>query len=174
VARAQSLFDEGTWKELAGPFDRIESRWLAKQGIAPQSDDGLHRDQGEKSADLQQSPLGFEGAFQGWQRWRGIRRQDDRCPGSCHEGFPRREKTDSCSSFARDRRCAPSGSETLVLAAVAEIISSAIALRQHAPMITIVAGTVGCFRRHVSCSWRVQLHNHDARSPTWIERPRGD
>jgi malonate decarboxylase beta subunit len=23
--RAQSLFDEGTWRELAGPFDRIES-----------------------------------------------------------------------------------------------------------------------------------------------------
>jgi hypothetical protein len=39
-ARAQSLFDEGTWKELVGPFDRIESPWLAKQGIAPQSDDG--------------------------------------------------------------------------------------------------------------------------------------
>jgi malonate decarboxylase beta subunit len=33
----------------------------------------------------------------------------------------------------------------LGLAAVAEIISSAIALRQHAPVITIVAGTVGCF-----------------------------
>jgi malonate decarboxylase beta subunit len=33
----------------------------------------------------------------------------------------------------------------LGLAAVAEIISSALALRQHAPVITIVAGTVGCF-----------------------------
>ena len=34
-ARAQSLFDEGTWKELVGPFDRIESPWLAMQGVAP-------------------------------------------------------------------------------------------------------------------------------------------
>jgi malonate decarboxylase beta subunit len=33
----------------------------------------------------------------------------------------------------------------LGLAAVAEIISSALALRPHAPVITIVAGTVGCF-----------------------------
>jgi malonate decarboxylase beta subunit len=33
----------------------------------------------------------------------------------------------------------------LGLAVVAEIISSALALRQHAPVITIVAGTVGCF-----------------------------
>ena len=33
----------------------------------------------------------------------------------------------------------------LGLAAVAEIISSALALRRHAPVITIVAGTVGCF-----------------------------
>ena len=33
----------------------------------------------------------------------------------------------------------------LGLAAVAEVISSILALRQHAPVITIVAGTVGCF-----------------------------
>src|ERR1700749_4332406 len=38
--RAQSLFDEGSWRELVGPFDRMESPWLPLQGIAPQSDDG--------------------------------------------------------------------------------------------------------------------------------------
>jgi malonate decarboxylase beta subunit len=38
--RAQSLFDEGTWKELVGPFDRMESPWLPLQGVAPQFDDG--------------------------------------------------------------------------------------------------------------------------------------
>ena len=39
-ARAQSLMDPGSWRELVGPFDRIESPWLPEQGIAPQSDDG--------------------------------------------------------------------------------------------------------------------------------------
>jgi malonate decarboxylase beta subunit len=39
-ARAQSLMDTGSWRELVGPFDRIESPWLPEQGIAPQSDDG--------------------------------------------------------------------------------------------------------------------------------------
>ena len=39
-ARAQSLMDPGSWRELVGPFDRIESPWLPEQGIAPQFDDG--------------------------------------------------------------------------------------------------------------------------------------
>src|ERR1700683_1300474 len=39
-ARAESLMDPGSWRELVGPFDRIESPWLPMQGIAPQSDDG--------------------------------------------------------------------------------------------------------------------------------------
>ena len=39
-ARAQSLMDSGSWRELVGPFDRIESPWLPAQGIAPQFDDG--------------------------------------------------------------------------------------------------------------------------------------
>ena len=39
-ARAQSLMDTGSWRELVGPFDRIESPWLPEQGIAPQFDDG--------------------------------------------------------------------------------------------------------------------------------------
>src|SRR5580704_5932981 len=39
-ARAQSLMDPGSWRELVGPFDQIESPWLPMQGIAPQSDDG--------------------------------------------------------------------------------------------------------------------------------------
>jgi malonate decarboxylase beta subunit len=33
----------------------------------------------------------------------------------------------------------------LGLAAIAEVIASILSLRQHAPVITVVAGTVGCF-----------------------------
>src|SRR5580704_8698702 len=141
-ARAQSLFDEGTWKELVGPFDRIESPWLAKQGIAPQFDDGCIVIKG-KIGGSPAVAIAFEGAFQG---------------GSVGEV--------SCAKMTAALDLATKDSEAgrptaavllletggvrlqeanLGLAAVAEIISSAIALRQHAPVITIVAGTVGCF-----------------------------
>ena len=63
-ARAQSLFDEGTWKELTGPFDRIESPWLPMQGITPQSDDGCIVIKG-KIGGLPVVAIAFEGAFQG-------------------------------------------------------------------------------------------------------------
>src|SRR5246127_888944 len=141
-ARAQSLFDEGTWKELVGPFDRIESPWLAKQGIAPQSDDGCIVIKGRIGG----SPavaIAFEGAFQG---------------GSVGEGSGAK-MTSALDLATKDSKA---GKPTVVvllletggvrlqeanlgLAAVAEIISSALALRQHSPVITIVAGTVGCF-----------------------------
>jgi hypothetical protein len=39
-ARAMALLDKGSDRELLGPFERIESPWLAIQGVTPQSDDG--------------------------------------------------------------------------------------------------------------------------------------
>ena len=39
--RAQALLDPGSFRELLGPFDRLESPWLPLQGIVPQSDDGV-------------------------------------------------------------------------------------------------------------------------------------
>src|SRR5580698_2844969 len=141
-ARAQSLFDEGTWKELVGPFDRIESPWLAKQGIAPQSDDGCIVIKG-KIGGSPAVAIAFEGAFQG---------------GSVGE-VSGAKMTAALDLAARDSETGKPTAAVLLLetggvrlqeanlglAAVAEIISSTLALRQHAPVITIVAGTVGCF-----------------------------
>ena len=39
--RAQVILDPGTFRELLGPFDRVKSPWLGKQGLAAQSDDGV-------------------------------------------------------------------------------------------------------------------------------------
>src|SRR5260221_680182 len=39
--RAQALLDEGSYRELLGPFERLESPWLLMQGVVPQADDGL-------------------------------------------------------------------------------------------------------------------------------------
>src|SRR5271168_472702 len=141
-ARAQSLFDEGTWKELVGPFDRIESPWLAKQGIAPQSDDGCIVIKG-KIGGSPAVAIAFEGAFQG---------------GSVGE-VSGAKMTAALDLATKDSEAGKPTAAILLLetggvrlqeanlglAAVAEIISSALALRQHAPVITIVAGTVGCF-----------------------------
>src|SRR6202522_3469659 len=141
-ARAQSLFDEGTWKELAGPFDRIESPWLPMQGITPQSDDGCIVIKG-KIGGSPAVAIAFEGAFQG---------------GSVG-GVSGAKMTAALDLATRD---SVSGKPTaaillletggvrlqeanLGLVAVAEVISSILALRRHAPVITIVAGTVGCF-----------------------------
>src|SRR5258707_2637074 len=141
-ARAQSLFDEGTWKELVGPFDRIESPWLAKQGIAPQSDDGCIVIKG-KIGGSPAVAIAFEGAFEG---------------GSVGE-VPGAKMTAALDLATEDSEAGKPTAAILLLetggvrlqeanlglAAVAEIVSSALALRQHAPVITVVAGTVGCF-----------------------------
>src|SRR5258708_16720549 len=39
--RAQPLLDEGSYRELLGPFERLESPWLLLQRVVPQADDGL-------------------------------------------------------------------------------------------------------------------------------------
>src|SRR5260370_31442028 len=62
--RAKCLLDAGTGRELAGPFDRIESPWLAIQGVTPQADDGCIVMRG--TIDSRQAVvIAFNGAFQG-------------------------------------------------------------------------------------------------------------
>jgi malonate decarboxylase beta subunit len=141
-ARAQSLFDEGKWKELVGPFDRIESPWLPMQGVTPQSDDGCIVIKG-KIGGSPAVAIAFEGAFQG---------------GSVGE-VSGAKMTAALDLATRDSEAGKPTAAILLLetggvrlqeanlglAAVAEVISSILALRRHAPVITIVAGTVGCF-----------------------------
>jgi malonate decarboxylase beta subunit len=140
--RAEVLFDTGTARELAGPFDRRESPWLAMQGVTPQADDGCVVMKGKISG---QSTvvIALEGAFQG---------------GSLGEVSG--EKL----TAALDLACADNekGIRTnavmllesggvrlqeanLGLASIAEIMASILVLRRHVPVICIIAGTVGCF-----------------------------
>src|SRR5580693_9892267 len=62
--RATALFDAGTSRELLGPFDRVESPWLAMQGVTPQEDDGCVVMKG-KIAGHAAVVVALEGAFQG-------------------------------------------------------------------------------------------------------------
>ena len=140
--RALSLLDEGTARELVGPFDRIESPWLPLQGVTPQADDGCVVIKGT-IAGRSAVVVALEGAFQG---------------GSLGE------VSGAKMTAALDLACldAEGGEPTaavllletggvrlqeanLGLAAIAEIMASILTLRTHAPVISVIAGTVGCF-----------------------------
>jgi malonate decarboxylase beta subunit len=140
--RAKALFDAGTSRELVGPFDRVESPWLAMQGVTPQEDDGCVVMKG-KIAGQAAVVVALEGAFQG---------------GSIGE------VSGAKMTAALDLACADNekGIRTsavmlletggvrlqeanLGLAAIAELMGSILALRKHAPVICLTAGTVGCF-----------------------------
>ena len=62
--RARALLDEGSFRELLDPFDRVTSPWLPKQGIVTQADDGVVVAKG--TIDGQPAVIAaIEGAFQG-------------------------------------------------------------------------------------------------------------
>jgi malonate decarboxylase beta subunit len=141
-ARAQSLMDSGSWRELVDAFERIESPWLPEQSSAPQSDDGCVVLKGTIAAQPT-VVIALEGGFQA---------------GSMGE-VSGAKMTAALDLAARDSQNGKKTAAVLLLetggvrlqeanlglAAIAEVISSLLALRQHAPIITVIAGTVGCF-----------------------------
>ena len=141
-ARAQSLLDPGSWRELVGPFDRMESPWLPLQGIAPQSDDGCVVLKGS-IAGVPSVVIALEGGFQA---------------GSMGEvsGAKMSTALDLAAQDSQNGKMTPAvllletggvrlQEANLGLAAIAEVMASMLALREHAPVITVIAGTVGCF-----------------------------
>src|SRR6202041_1591237 len=140
--RAKSLFDVGTSRELLGPFDRVESPWLSMQGVTPQADDGCVVMKG-KILGQAAVVVALEGAFQG---------------GSMGEVSGAKLTTALDLACADNEKGKPTAAVMLLetggvrlqeanlgLAAVAEIMAAILSLRKHAPVISVVAGTVGCF-----------------------------
>jgi malonate decarboxylase beta subunit len=140
--RATALFDAGTSRELVGPFDRVESPWLAMQGVTPQEDDGCVVMKG-KIAGQATVVIALEGAFQG---------------GSLGE-VSGGKMAAALNLASADNVKGISTSAVILLetggvrlqeanlgeAAIAEIMAAILVLRQHAPVICLTAGTVGCF-----------------------------
>src|SRR6202789_3337642 len=142
--RATALFDAGTSRELLGPFDRVESPWLAMQGVTPQEDDGWGVMKG-KIAGQAAVVVALEGAFQG---------------GSMGEVSGEKMTAALDLACADSEKGVPTSAVILLetggvrlqeanlgLASVAEIMASILTLRKHAPVICVTAGTVGCFGR---------------------------
>ena len=140
--RARALLDPGTFRELLGPFDRLESPWLEPQGIVPQSDDGVVVARGR----LDGAPgvvLAIEGAFQG---------------GSIGE-VSGAKLAGALELALRDHERGIRTRPVLVLEtggvrlqeanlgleASAEVHAATVALRRQVPVVGVVAGMVGCF-----------------------------
>lgn len=141
-SRAQALLDPGTFRELAGPFERLHSPWLAMQQLVTQADDGVVVAKG-RIGGHPTVVLAIEGGFQG---------------GSMGE-VGGAKIAGSLELAARDNR---NGIPTqavilfetggvrlqeanLGLAAIAEIQSAIVDLRRYRPVIGVSAGTVGCY-----------------------------
>src|SRR6201993_1707118 len=136
--RAKALFDEGTSRELVGPFDRVESPWLPMQGVTPQEDDGCVVMKG-KIGGQAAVVVALEGAFQG---------------GSIGE-VSGAKMTAALDLATKDSEAGKKTAAILLLetggvrlqeanlglAAIAELMGSILVLRKHAPVICLTAGT---------------------------------
>jgi malonate decarboxylase beta subunit len=140
--RAHVLLDEGTYRELLGPFDRLESPWLPAQGVVPQADDGLIVARGTL-AGKDSAVLAIEGQFQG---------------GSIGEVSGSKMAAVLDLALEDSERGQPVQVALLLetggvrlqeanlgLEAIAEINSSLVALRRYVPIVGVISGMVGCF-----------------------------
>lgn len=140
--RARALLDEGSFRELLDPFDRVTSPWLPKQGIVTQADDGVVVAKG--TIDGQPAVIAaIEGAFQGGSMGEvggakiagalELAVEDNR------HGIPTRAVLLLETGGVRLQEA------NLGLAAIAEIQAAIVELREYQPVVGIIAGSVGCF-----------------------------
>ncbi|WP_422406824.1 MULTISPECIES: biotin-independent malonate decarboxylase subunit beta [Gammaproteobacteria] len=140
--RAKALLDEGTFRELLDPFARVMSPWLVKQNIVPQADDGVVIAKGS----IQERPvvlISIEGLFQGGSLGEvggaKIAGALELAVEDNLKGIP------TAAILLLETGGVRLQEANLGLAAIAEIQAAIVNLRQYQPVITVVAGSVGCF-----------------------------
>jgi biotin-independent malonate decarboxylase beta subunit/biotin-independent malonate decarboxylase gamma subunit len=145
LGRATALLDPGSLRVLAGPFDRLESPWLVPQGITPQADDGTVIARGTVAgrpvviASIEQ---GFQGGGTGEVSGAKI---SQALLLAASEASDSRPSTPTAAVILFETGGVRLQEANLGLNAVAEICSAVLDLRPLAPVIGIVAGTVGSF-----------------------------
>ena len=141
-ARAQALLDPGTCRELAGPFERLHSPWLAMQQLVTQADDGVVVAKGLLGG-RPTVVLAIEGAFQGGSMGEiggaKIAGALELALRDNERGVPTQAVIVFETGGVRLQEA------NLGLAAIAEIQSGIVALRRHRPVVGVSAGTVGCY-----------------------------
>ena len=140
--RAAALLDAGSARELLGPFDRIKSPWLERQGITAQADDGVVVMKGAL-AGQSAVVLAIEGAYQGGSMGEvggakiaaalELAAEDNR------RGVP------TCAVILFETGGVRLQEANLGLAAIADIHAAIADLRRYQPVIGVSAGTVGCY-----------------------------
>lgn len=140
--RAKALLDEGTFRELLGPFERIESPHLEPQEIVPECDDGVVIARGTMNGE-RAVVISIEGAFQGG----GI----GEVSGAKIAGALERAVEDNKEGIKTNAVIVhDSGGVRLQeanygLLSISEIQSAIVALRNYVPVIGVIPGKIGCF-----------------------------
>lgn len=140
--RAYALLDKDSGKELVGPFDRQHSVWLEMQNIVPQEDDGvvvIHGRIDGEPAVVVAIEGGFQGGSMGEVAGQKIVCALELAKRDHEKGIPTRPVLLLETGGVRLQEA------NLGLAVIAEIHDAIIALRQHVPVVAVIAGLVGCF-----------------------------
>jgi malonate decarboxylase beta subunit len=140
--RARVLLDPGTFRELLGPFERLKSPWLPRQGVVAQADDGVVVARGRIGGESA-VVAAVEGAYQGGSigevSGAKIAGALELALRDWEQGRPVRPLLLLETGGVRLQEA------NLGLAAIAEIHAAIVALRRHVPVVCVVAGLVGCF-----------------------------
>jgi malonate decarboxylase beta subunit len=140
--RARALLDPGSFRELLGPFDHLESPWLPLQGIVCQADDGAVIAKGTLDG-AAAVVLAIESAFQGGSigevSGTKLAASLELALRECEAGRLVRPVIVFETGGVRLQEA------NLGLAVIAEIQAAIVALRRYVPVVGVIAGMVGCF-----------------------------
>ena len=140
--RARAILDDGTFRELLGPFDRLKSPWLPMQDIVQQADDGVVIARGQIDGH-EAVVCAIEGAYLGGSMGEvsgsKIAGALELALRDCERALPVVPVLLLETGGVRLQEA------NLGLAVIAEIHSAIVALRRHVPVIGVIAGMVGCF-----------------------------
>ncbi|MDR6291618.1 malonate decarboxylase beta subunit [Inquilinus ginsengisoli] len=140
--RARALLDDGSFREILGPFDRLTSPWLPLQGIVTQADDGVVLARGTidgQPAVVAAIESAFQGGSMGEVAGAKIAGALERALADHRKGVPTRPVILFETGGVRLQEA------NLGLAAIAEIHAAILALRPHVPVVGVISGLVGCF-----------------------------
>ena len=140
--RARAILDNGSFRELLGPFDRLESPHLAPQGIVPQSDDGAVVARGTIDGE-RAVVVALDGKFQGG----GIGEVNgaklaaslELAARDWEQGTPIRPVILLETGGIRLQEA------NLGLLAIADVHAAIVRLRRYTPVVGVITGMVGCF-----------------------------
>lgn len=140
--RAAALVDKGSYRELLGPLDKMQSPHLEPQGIVPQSDDGVVVAQGQinkKNVLI----ISIEGAFQGG----GIGEVSGAKISGALEMVLEENKQGNAvyPIIIFDTGGVRLQEANYGLLSISEIGNQIVALRQYVPVVGLIPGRVGAF-----------------------------